>query len=101
MAGRLSEARPPILSIPSTQSRLGDTMPLADLLGKALDALTGRDQQNRNVRPPSEDPYGDPADQGYQNTGQYPGGVMPASQDPFGDPADQGANQAGFGSVLP
>ncbi len=36
-----------------------------------------------NVRPASEDPYGDPADQGY-------GDVRPASGDPYGDPADQG-----------
>jgi hypothetical protein len=36
-----------------------------------------------NVRPASEDPYGDPADQG-----QF-GNVLPASQDPYGDPADQ------------
>lgn len=36
-----------------------------------------------NVRPASEDPYGDPAD---QVAGQE---VLPASQDPYGDPADQ------------
>jgi hypothetical protein len=36
-----------------------------------------------NVRPASEDPYGDPAD---QVAGQN---VLPASQDPYGDPADQ------------
>ena len=37
-----------------------------------------------NVRPASEDPYGDPAD-----TGEF-GDVRPASEDPYGDPADQG-----------
>jgi hypothetical protein len=58
-----------------------------------------------NVRPASEDPYGDPADQmgGAQRTtwsgmGQGPaaapgkgqfGNVRPASEDPYGDPADQ------------
>jgi hypothetical protein len=36
-----------------------------------------------NIRPASEDPMGDPADQ----QGAYPG-VLPASQDPYGDPAD-------------
>jgi hypothetical protein len=36
-----------------------------------------------NVRPATEDPYGDPAD---QMAGQD---VLPASQDPYGDPADQ------------
>lgn len=39
--------------------------------------------QYGNIRPASEDPYGDPADQG-----QY-GNIRPASEDPYGDPADQ------------
>ena len=80
-------------------------MRLDDLLGKALEALTGKDQggQGRDVQPASQDPWGDPADQDIQNRniGQYPGGVLPASQDPYGDPADQGHNQAGFGNVAP
>lgn len=38
-----------------------------------------------NVRPASEDPYGDPAD---QQAGQFRN-VRPASEDPYGDPADQ------------
>lgn len=38
-----------------------------------------------NVRPASEDPYGDPADQEAQGLGN----VRPASEDPYGDPADQ------------
>jgi hypothetical protein len=37
---------------------------------------------DRNVRPASEDPYGDPAD-----PASY-GKVSPASEDPYGDPAD-------------
>ena len=41
------------------------------------------DEQYGNVRPASEDPYGDPADEQYGN-------VRPASEDPYGDPADQG-----------
>jgi hypothetical protein len=44
---------------------------------------------DRNVRPSSEDPYGDPADQDYSN-------AIPASQDPYGDPADQGYANAGY-----
>src|SRR5947208_14592429 len=36
-----------------------------------------------NVRPATEDPYGDPADQGASQD------ILPASQDPYGDPADQ------------
>jgi len=50
----------------------------------ALAALLGHLGQQRaqgQVLPASQDPYGDPADQG--------GGVLPASMDPYGDPADQ------------
>ena len=37
----------------------------------------------RNVKPASQDPFGDPAD-------EYRGrSVKPASQDPWGDPADE------------
>ncbi len=43
---------------------------------------TGQGQYG-NIRPASEDPYGDPADYG-----QY-GNIRPASEDPYGDPADQ------------
>ena len=45
----------------------------------------------RQVRPASEDPYGDPAD-----FGAY-GDIRPASEDPYGDPADLGA----YGDVRP
>ncbi len=40
-----------------------------------------------NVMPSSQDPYGDPANQG-QSGGQF-GNVLPSSADPYGDPADQ------------
>jgi hypothetical protein len=68
-----------------------------DFLRKAKDALLGGDsnqnfgdeEQYGNVRPASEDPYGDPADQEFGN-------VRPASEDPYGDPADQE-----FGNVRP
>ena len=43
--------------------------------------------QYGNVRPASEDPYGDPADYG-----QF-GNVRPASEDPYGDPADDPRNR--------
>lgn len=46
---------------------------------------------DRNVRPASEDPYGDPAD-----TSSY-GNLIPASQDPYGDPGDI----ASYGNVRP
>ena len=55
------------------------------LLGKITD-LFGRHKQSeagRNIRPASEDPYGDPADQIGGRS------IKPASQDPYGDPADQ------------
>jgi hypothetical protein len=63
------------------------------LLDTVLDALDGQPQsRDPRVRPASEDPLGDPADQGYGRS------VLPASQDPLGDPADQ--EQYGR-SVLP
>ena len=60
-----------------------------DFLRKAKDLLVGSnddqdqdtDYRDRDVRPASEDPYGDPVDQ-YAN-------AIPASEDPYGDPADQ------------
>ena len=58
------------------------------LLGKLGDILGGgrsRAANPRNVRPASEDPYGDPADEK-----QFGGrSVRPASEDPYGDPADE------------
>ena len=42
--------------------------------------------QYGNIRPASQDPYGDPAD-----SGQY-GNIRPASEDPYGDPADDRRN---------
>ncbi|HXJ22868.1 MAG TPA: translation initiation factor [Polyangia bacterium] len=56
------------------------------LLGH-ISSLFGQHQERQaqgDVRPASEDPYGDPAD------GRPVGrSVRPASQDPYGDPADQ------------
>jgi hypothetical protein len=80
---------------------------LGDLLGRRKPAAPGRD----NVRPASEDPYGDPADQqgsAYANAkpaSEDPYGdpadaqklgknVRPASEDPYGDPADEGTRKA-------
>ena len=67
-------------------------MNLQNLIEKAIEALTGRDEEERrrpDVRPATEDPYGDPADQGEPAASGVPGDVIPASQDPYGDPADQ------------
>jgi hypothetical protein len=67
-------------------------------LRKVKDAIAGSDEDKQDtdstqqassesekafgdVRPASEDPYGDPADQEFAN-------VRPASEDPYGDPAD-------------
>ena len=55
-----------------------------NLLSRVTD-LFGRHAQTsgaQNVRPASQDPYGDPGNGGA-------GKVKPASQDPYGDPADQ------------
>jgi hypothetical protein len=59
-----------------------------DLLGSLGDLLgqnsNKQERQERQPRPASEDPYGDPADQdqGHSN-------ARPASEDPYGDPADR------------
>jgi hypothetical protein len=54
------------------------------LLGKITD-LFGQHRRGADakVRPSSEDPYGDPADEVRGRS------VRPASQDPYGDPADE------------
>jgi hypothetical protein len=61
---------------------------MAGIAALALKKLMGQGShenygQYGNIRPASEDPYGDPADYG-----QY-GNIRPASEDPYGDPADQ------------
>jgi hypothetical protein len=53
-------------------------------LGELLNKRTGAGRgPGRNVRPASEDPYGDPAD------AKGAGRVKPASEDPYGDPGDR------------
>ena len=60
-----------------------------DFLRKAKDVITGSNKEqdgqhsDRQVRPASEDPLGDPADVFGQSDN-----VRPASEDPLGDPAD-------------
>jgi hypothetical protein len=56
-------------------------------------------EQFGDVRPASEDPYGDPAD--YGNNYEQFGDVRPASEDPYGDPADYGNNYGQYGDVRP
>jgi len=66
-------------------------MRLGEIVEDVIEALTGRghdEEEPQNVRPASEDPMGDPADQGWQRAGYSPGNVRPASEDPMGDPAD-------------
>ena len=57
------------------------------LIGKISDLFSRHKERaaptQRDVRPASEDPYGDPADQVRGRS------VKPASQDPYGDPADE------------
>jgi hypothetical protein len=57
---------------------------MANFIDKLLNLFTGRSQRDpqRDVRPASQDPYGDPAESGRSR-------VKPASQDPYGDPADK------------
>jgi hypothetical protein len=54
---------------------------ITDMFGQRRTSSAGRNP--RNVRPASEDPYGDPAD---EIKGRN---VRPASEDPYGDPADE------------
>ncbi len=68
--------------------------PLAGLFGQTassngmdFDQSASNQGYGGDVRPASEDPYGDPADQPGAQQGF--GDVRPASEDPFGDPADQ------------
>lgn len=66
------------------QPRRDSGKPQGGLLDTVRDVLGGQPQtRDPRVRPASEDPLGDPADQGYGRD------VLPASQDPLGDPADQ------------
>lgn len=71
-------------------------MALGGIFDKLKELITGEpdNQQGRDIRPASEDPMGDPADQQdipasrrWQHADQ--GDVAPASQDPYGDPADR------------
>jgi hypothetical protein len=59
----------------------------ASVFDKITDMISQRSnaagRRKRNVRPASEDPYGDPADE----KGSHK--VKPASADPYGDPADK------------
>lgn len=60
---------------------------MAGIAAMAVKKMMGGGGQSQgqygNIRPASQDPYGDPAD-----SGQY-GNIRPASEDPYGDPADQ------------
>ena len=59
---------------------------LLDQLGEMLGKRKADSGPTRgNVRPASEDPYGDPADQ----QGSAYANARPASEDPYGDPADE------------
>ncbi len=48
------------------------------------DFFVGSNEDDREVRPATEDPYGDPANE----YGRY-GNIRPATEDPYGDPAEQ------------
>ncbi len=76
-------------------------MSLGDIFDKIKEIFTGEpDQKEQHVRPASEDPQGDPADQQNENAGysrrsaheDRNSGILPSSQDPRGDPADQQSN---------
>lgn len=66
-----------------------------NLLGQISGLFRQHADTTGQVLPASQDPLGDPADQGYQQSGDpqseadRQAGILPASQDPLGDPADQ------------
>ena len=66
------------------------------LLGH-LDQIFGQhaqqQRQGSSVLPASQDPYGDPANEGSGGGRPMAGNVKPASQDPYGDPADEGRSR--------
>jgi|SwirhisoilCB2_FD_contig_31_4684539_length_630_multi_4_in_0_out_0_2 hypothetical protein len=69
-----------------------------DLLGQIGGLFRQHANATGQILPASQDPLGDPADQGYQQGYQQSeadrqAGILPASQDPLGDPADQPARR--------
>ncbi|MET0388318.1 MAG: hypothetical protein ABW321_20260 [Polyangiales bacterium] len=72
----------------NTEGRRSGAAGSGGLLGQLTDFISQRTggasrSGKHNVRPATEDPYGDPADaKGARN-------VKPASEDPYGDPADK------------
>ena len=59
---------------------------ISGLFQQHADATGQQVDTSQAVLPASQDPDGDPADQGEQGTNAN---ILPASQDPDGDPADQ------------
>ena len=73
-------------------------MAIESIFEKLKELISGEPEKEgqQDIRPASEDPLGDPADQELEPASQRwihadygPGGVAPASQDPYGDPADR------------
>jgi hypothetical protein len=98
----LDQVKNAIFNDPMTPHRTGYDP--SGLIGH-IEGLFGQHQQQAgpngpaNVRPASEDPYGDPADQFGNAVGAgagYPANVRPASEDPLGDPANQGGGSYGY-----
>ncbi len=75
----------------ANRSQEGGAKSRGGLLGRITDMLGSRgrtrtsDRGFTNVRPASEDPLGDPADEMSFRGNR----VRPASEDPWGDPADE------------
>jgi len=72
------------------RKRRGDPRQEESLFEQVVDVLTGDEndadpRRDRRIRPASEDPLGDPADE-LMVDGRR---VRPASEDPLGDPADE------------
>ena len=66
----------------------GEQGGLMDVVSNFLGG-NNNDRNPNDVRPASEDPYGDPADEFGSREVMHGQDVLPASEDPYGDPADE------------
>ena len=64
--------------------------------GQEIDTSPYENHGPGGILPASQDPYGDPADQGQTGYGQEQT-ILPASMDPLGDPADEQPQSTGRG----
>jgi hypothetical protein len=89
-----------VAGLVDNQTRQEPGVDTDNLLGQIGNLFRQHADTTGQILPASQDPLGDPADQGYQQGQGYQqseadrqAGILPASQDPLGDPADQPARR--------